>query len=438
MCRSTSIVAAINACRSTHAGCRKTSLVLLDLYLPEYGLVLSLPLLHRFSPSLYAFLSSIHAPRIAKIMQTNKKRKKKRKKDSLIDGESVADQSQTEQTQQHTKKIQTKKQKRIQDSDGETDTKKSSEDITAVAEQPIRTQTKKKKKKKRKKDSLIDGESVADQSQTEQTQQHTKKKQTKKQKRIQDSDGETDAKKASEEITTAVEQSSGKNKKKKKKQKKKLENQEIIPQDETVGVVEKVTESKAETDGSTYKPGDLLLMMNPEASLPTDILAARDGEPEQKHETDSEESEDSQYGESEQDSGKKSERDLEDPEARNMRTVFVGNVPLSLKKTALREHFIACGAIESIRLRSVAFDNPKLSRKAAMAKKAFHEQRDSCNAYIVFKEEKSVEDALLLNGLYPSYYFEPSFTPQPSTPTTKLSTSQSNFHSQRKGNLIVL
>ncbi|KAJ3300249.1 Nucleolar protein 12 [Borealophlyctis nickersoniae] len=85
----------------------------------------------------------------------------------------------------------------------------------------------------------------------------------------------------------------------------------------------------------------------------------------------------------------------------NERTIFVGNLPIAASEKAgvkmLKSLFANHGALESIRFRSIAFaDNAP--RKAAFINKQFHPERDSLNAYIVFKEKESVEKALAENG----------------------------------------
>lgn len=84
------------------------------------------------------------------------------------------------------------------------------------------------------------------------------------------------------------------------------------------------------------------------------------------------------------------------------RTIFVGNLPLThAKNKPLRKLFVSCGVIESVRFRSFTVSDLRLPKKAAFINSAFHEQRDSCNAYVVFKsmEESVVEAALAKNNM---------------------------------------
>ncbi|RKP06869.1 hypothetical protein THASP1DRAFT_31316 [Thamnocephalis sphaerospora] len=90
----------------------------------------------------------------------------------------------------------------------------------------------------------------------------------------------------------------------------------------------------------------------------------------------------------------------DDPE-RLERTVFVGNLPVTALQKAeqrqLRKHFGEYGAIESIRFRSIAFSRP-LARKIAFVSGQLHQERDTLNAYIVYKETATVDAALAANG----------------------------------------
>jgi len=80
------------------------------------------------------------------------------------------------------------------------------------------------------------------------------------------------------------------------------------------------------------------------------------------------------------------------------RTIFVGNLPVSLTSKAINKHFRTFGAIDSIRCRSFAQQNPALSKKAAFITKDFHTSRDTMNAYIVFQDDASAQKALTANG----------------------------------------
>ncbi|KAJ3057343.1 Nucleolar protein 12 [Rhizophlyctis rosea] len=88
-------------------------------------------------------------------------------------------------------------------------------------------------------------------------------------------------------------------------------------------------------------------------------------------------------------------------EEQNERTVFVGNLPVSVTEKAgvkeLKALFAKHGKLETIRFRSIAFADNK-PRKAAFANKTFHPNRDSLNAYIVYASSASIDSALSENG----------------------------------------
>ncbi|ORX99527.1 hypothetical protein K493DRAFT_406221 [Basidiobolus meristosporus CBS 931.73] len=90
----------------------------------------------------------------------------------------------------------------------------------------------------------------------------------------------------------------------------------------------------------------------------------------------------------------------DDPE-KIARTIFVGNLSVSVINKAeykqLKTRFAEFGEIESIRFRSVAFAE-LMPRKAAFINKNLHPERNSVNAYIVYKEKASAEAALKSNG----------------------------------------
>ncbi|KAF0683882.1 Aste57867_24108 [Aphanomyces stellatus] len=91
---------------------------------------------------------------------------------------------------------------------------------------------------------------------------------------------------------------------------------------------------------------------------------------------------------------------------KDARTIFIGNVSLEATIADIKKHFLACGKIESVRLRSVPVAGCKvdkngkqnLVKKVCANKKIFVDGRDSCNAYLVFVDHTSVDAALALNG----------------------------------------
>lgn len=74
------------------------------------------------------------------------------------------------------------------------------------------------------------------------------------------------------------------------------------------------------------------------------------------------------------------------------RTVFVGNVNASVVSSKpmykkFKKLFSLSGKIQSIRFRSISFDDA-VPRKVAFAKKKLHSSRDTLNAYVVFAEKE--------------------------------------------------
>lgn len=83
-------------------------------------------------------------------------------------------------------------------------------------------------------------------------------------------------------------------------------------------------------------------------------------------------------------------------------TIFVGNVSSEVitDKTVYNNFkalFAAMGTVASVRFRSISFSK-LLPRKVAFISQQFHSKRDTVNAYIVFKNRKTVKGALTLNG----------------------------------------
>ena len=91
-------------------------------------------------------------------------------------------------------------------------------------------------------------------------------------------------------------------------------------------------------------------------------------------------------------SKKAGEQRRRDTEA-DSRTVFCSNVPLGAKKGAIKQHFVAFGTVESVRLRSIPITGAKVAeagnhslvRKVSAIKGNIDkERRNSMNAYVVF------------------------------------------------------
>ncbi|KAK4368770.1 hypothetical protein RND71_012562 [Anisodus tanguticus] len=86
-----------------------------------------------------------------------------------------------------------------------------------------------------------------------------------------------------------------------------------------------------------------------------------------------------------------------DDENKLLRTIFVGNLDLKIKKKALVKEFGSFGEIESVRIRSIPLTDSATPRKAAIIKKKLNDNADSVNAYIVFKSEEFAQASLAHN-----------------------------------------
>lgn len=84
---------------------------------------------------------------------------------------------------------------------------------------------------------------------------------------------------------------------------------------------------------------------------------------------------------------------------KNGRTIFVGNLPAEIAPRALRKHFMECGDIESVRLRGLVPEKPKIPRRVAAIKKdKIHETCKTIYGYVVFRSAESVDRALELSS----------------------------------------
>lgn len=80
------------------------------------------------------------------------------------------------------------------------------------------------------------------------------------------------------------------------------------------------------------------------------------------------------------------------------RTIFVGNVPVNVKMSAIKNAFKKFGEIETTRLRSVAVKNLDVPKRVSIMKGDFHPQRDTANVYVRFKTIEQAQKALDLNA----------------------------------------
>ena len=97
---------------------------------------------------------------------------------------------------------------------------------------------------------------------------------------------------------------------------------------------------------------------------------------------------------------RRTEVSADEKHKKDMRTLFVGNVPLSINSRTLCSKFKEFGSIESSRFRSCPVKNTyqKGNKRFGVMKKDFIEGVDeaklSQNAYIVYKQESSVKAAV--------------------------------------------
>ncbi|CAD6236306.1 GSCOCG00008112001-RA-CDS, partial [Cotesia congregata] len=80
------------------------------------------------------------------------------------------------------------------------------------------------------------------------------------------------------------------------------------------------------------------------------------------------------------------------------RSIYVGNVPKDIKESRIKSEFNKFGPIESLRIRGVIPESPKISYKTAAIKRKMHDKCKSICVFIVFKAEESAVKALAMNG----------------------------------------
>jgi len=83
---------------------------------------------------------------------------------------------------------------------------------------------------------------------------------------------------------------------------------------------------------------------------------------------------------------------------RKKRTVFVGNIPITLPAKKLWYVFKHCGKIEKIWFRSLPPSTMITDRRNVVKGSMIGGQKNNKNAYILFAEEASIEGALKLNN----------------------------------------
>ncbi|RZB39440.1 RNA-binding protein 34, partial [Asbolus verrucosus] len=93
----------------------------------------------------------------------------------------------------------------------------------------------------------------------------------------------------------------------------------------------------------------------------------------------------------------KNEKREEDPELLS-RTVFVGNLPVTLNTKKFKKLFAKYGNIEAVRIRGVPIADPKTSKKVALIKKEFHPERKSFHGYVRFEKREDAVKATEMNS----------------------------------------
>lgn len=86
-----------------------------------------------------------------------------------------------------------------------------------------------------------------------------------------------------------------------------------------------------------------------------------------------------------------------DDEDKLLRTIFVGNLPLKVKKKTLLKKFKNFGEDESVRIRSVPLQDTKKPRRGAILAKKINDSAERINAYVVFKTEESTQASVSHN-----------------------------------------
>ena len=85
-------------------------------------------------------------------------------------------------------------------------------------------------------------------------------------------------------------------------------------------------------------------------------------------------------------------------EEKDKRTVFVGNLSVQTKKSKLKQMFSEHGKVETVRFRCAGRPDMKTTKKVAVIKQKFHDQRNNICAYIRMSTEEEAEAACALNG----------------------------------------
>ena len=85
-------------------------------------------------------------------------------------------------------------------------------------------------------------------------------------------------------------------------------------------------------------------------------------------------------------------------EEKDKRTVFVGNLSVETKKQKLKQLFSQHGKVETVRFRCASRPDMKTTKKVAVIKQKFHEERNNICAYVRMTTVEEAEAACGLNG----------------------------------------
>lgn len=92
------------------------------------------------------------------------------------------------------------------------------------------------------------------------------------------------------------------------------------------------------------------------------------------------------------DSKRKRKQPKVDEEERNQRTLFLGNLPATVRPDHLKS-LIGKDLVETIRLRNITLADTKLKKQVAVRRKLIKEE-GTCSAYVVMKKPSQVDDAI--------------------------------------------
>jgi len=121
-----------------------------------------------------------------------------------------------------------------------------------------------------------------------------------------------------------------------------------------------------------------------------------------------------------------------DPE-REMRTVFVGNLPSKVNVKDIKRKFKEFGDVETIRLRGAARPDLKTTKKVAVITRKINENRNNINAYVRFKERESALKSCQLNGTeFDGHVIRVDIAMKTGGSKDNLVTTNSNQHDQSK------